>query len=204
MFTMTNGQLQVDPNLVATIPEIRQIWDRDQTEDKTEALAFLGFVFHLYNPKSTFHRQYTIDQRPYHIIQATFPPHLHKWAHADDPLITRLLKHYHNYLNLSPVRILLEDAERTIFDLSSKLQDVKTKNKQALLKQIRGAVEDLEYLRQKTNDDEEKREATRGNRVILKREDPKYKPLFVPKAINRQPIPFDGPATHFIPETESK
>lgn len=191
MFIYKNNQLEVDPNIVAAIPPIRRIWDRDQTETKEQAMALLSFLYLNYNPKSTFRKQYTVDECPIEIIKQTFPPSLVKWTYQQDKTFQEAVKFYIEYLDLSPERILMEDAERAIYELSTKLRETKTKNKQAILAKVKEAITDLRFLRALVAEEEEKKEATRGNRVVLTREDPDYKPLFVPKLPTREPLPFD-------------
>lgn len=191
MFIYKNNQLEVDPNIVAAIPPIRRIWDRDQTENKEQAMALLSFLYLNYNPKSPFRKQYTVDECPIEIIKQTFPISLVKWTYQQDKTFQDAVKFYINYLDLAPERILMEDAERAIYELSTKLRESKTKNKEAILAKVKDAITDLRYLRALVKEEEEKKEATRGNRVVLAREDPDYKPMFVPKLPTREPLPFD-------------
>lgn len=182
MFQFKNQQLEVDPDLVATIPEIRQIWDRDQTEDKREAMAFFSFVFHTSNPKSPFFG-YDPDVRDTQVILQNFPEELKKWKRHEDKLVLQFRDKYRYYLNLAPERELLKAAERTMADLTVKLNNPKTKNKESYLAKINDLYSDLEKVRERVRSEEAKRTITKGNNEIRKREDPNYKPLYIPKTL---------------------
>lgn len=189
MFTYhkTTNKIEVDPNVVVAVPELRLIWDRDSTEDKIEAMAFLGFIYFVGNPKSPF-RNYEASERTEKVIEQTFPEHLQKWKSFDDKPVLQAYDKYVKWLDLAPERALLDAAEGAIYELTNKLNSPKTKNKEGLLSKIKTATADIKYLRELVKEEEDKRKETKGGRVILKREDPNYKPMFVPKLAKRPPF----------------
>ena len=71
MFELINGQFQLDSDLMA-FAVMRRIWERDTTENHEEAFAYLSFIFHYYNPKSTYYA-YPEDTRRGEIISREFP-----------------------------------------------------------------------------------------------------------------------------------
>lgn len=189
MFTLENDQLALDADLVATVPEFKQLWDEDESADKHEAMAYFRFIYHTNNPKSPYHG-YPGDKRGDHVIAAMFPESMKKWNHKKDKRIAAIADLYYMFLNLSPERQLLDVAEQVLHDTAKELKKGSKKEieeKQMLIEKMHTNFEKVRKLREVVNEEENKLKMdARGNRVSA-REDPNYKPLYVPKSIVRIP-----------------
>jgi hypothetical protein len=198
MYVLIGKDLALDPNLIATHPEFKDIWDRDQTADKAEAQAIYTFIYHFINPKSFFHGLAKAD-RQRQIIEMYFPKHMQKfttkgkkpneiiiWDITKDKLVTRAMDGYVKWLNFAPERFLLDAAEEALHETAKKLNNPKEKNKESLLSTLESNTQKVRNLRSMVFEEELKKQLTTGDREISPREDSDYKPLFIPKKNLRQ------------------
>lgn len=54
IFDIRNNKPVVTPEALYSIPEIRNIWDRDTTDEKLTAQKELAYVYHMAEPKSVY------------------------------------------------------------------------------------------------------------------------------------------------------
>lgn len=120
MLELVNNRFELDPDLML-YPEFKRLWDRDPTENKREAFAYLSYVFNANNPKSSYHKNYVGEVRKKRIIEEIFPPDMQTIKIKDDKDVIAAEAIYVEMLRLSPLRHVLELAKSVINDISKKL-----------------------------------------------------------------------------------
>lgn len=120
MLELVNNRFELDPDLML-YPEFKRLWDRDPTENKREAFAYLSYIFNANNPKSPYHRNYVGEIRRKRIIEEIFPRDMQTVKIKDDKDVIAAEAIYVEMLRLSPLRHVLELAKSVINDISKKL-----------------------------------------------------------------------------------
>lgn len=173
MLELVNKSFQLDPDLM-TYPCFRKIWERDTTEDKLEAFAYLAFIFHFNNPKSPYYA-YSEAKRKDEIILRLFPEHMKtedlKLNMNNDADLVNASNIYLEDLQLSPYRSVIDSAKQALEMLSSQFKDANITVDQKLgnIAKITRGMEELKKA-EKLCDDDEINSRVKGRRIIKKRE----------------------------------
>lgn len=121
MFIVTDGEFTIDPQYLS-IKVIRNIWDRDPSPKKELATAQIGWLYHMYHPKSIY-RDMREEQRSISIIMATVPKTHWNWDAELDDDFQPALKWYKTKLGETPIWDSVRAIEQSIYQLNQTLRD---------------------------------------------------------------------------------
>lgn len=107
IFTLKDGRVQVDPESL-TIPEFREIYERDESKDKEVAFSELCYVYHMTDYKSIYNN-YNDTEKTTKILNDYFKTS--KWS-PDQVVIEAVCKY--RDLQETPTMKLLKAARRAI------------------------------------------------------------------------------------------
>ena len=171
MFELINGQFQLDSDLMA-FAVMRHIWERDPTNNHEEAFAYLSFIFHFYNPKSTYYA-YPEDTRRGEIISREFPERMRNMdnAMATDTELIEAGAFYLEHLQLSPYRSVIDTAKQALQSMSITIKntDQPMDTRLSFIKKITMGMEELKKAEKFCNEDEINSKV-KGSRIVKDRE----------------------------------
>lgn len=171
MLELVNKTFQLDADLM-TYPQFKRIWERDTTEQKEEAYAYISFIFHFYNPKSAFYA-YPETTRKEEIIARLFPEHMKTVGSLinDDEDMIKAATIYVDHLQLSPYRSVIDTAKQALQSMSITIKDQDTPIDQKLnyINKITRGMEELKKA-EKLCDEDEINSRVKGRRVVRDRE----------------------------------
>jgi hypothetical protein len=170
MFDLINGKVEIDPDLMA-YPPIRELWERDLSSEKSEAFAYLSYIFLFYNPKSSYYKGYPPSVRGIKIVEAFFPDQLKTGEFYQDKIFLQACKVYQESLNLSTMRGVLDFGKQTLYDIQQSLMSQKTKTGTKLndMRKLNEALEQIART-EKLIEQDEKDKNVKGNRKLKDRE----------------------------------
>jgi len=126
-----NKKSEVVPNAAAlTIKEFKNIWERDTTEDKRNALKELAFVFFTADFNSIY-QAYPVEERDAAIKTDIFE----NPEYIVDPVLTQAIKKYEE-LQVTPSMRLVSSARRALEEMINFLKTVNIKEKDKMGKPI--------------------------------------------------------------------
>lgn len=171
MLELVNKTFQLDSDLM-TYPQFRRLWERDTTEDKCEAYAYISFIFNFNNPKSPFYA-YPEMTRKEEIIQRLFPEHMKKVGSTmyDDRDLLQANDIYVEHLQLSPYRSVIDTAKQALQSMSIEIKKTDNPIDQKLnyINKITRGMEELKKA-EKLCDEDEINSRVKGRRVVRDRE----------------------------------
>lgn len=169
MLDLDNGKVVLEADLF-TISAFRIIWERDKTPNKEEAIAFISYIFHFYNPRSPYFN-YTEALREPAIIEREFPDHLKSYVIAADSDLKDAAYRYRELLNLSPYRAVIEMAKNALQEIGETLKSAKSKatTKLAQLPKLTNALNELKKAEAMVSKDEINSNV-KGERIVKSRE----------------------------------
>ncbi len=179
LFDLQSRQVVISPAALL-IPEFRELWDRDQSEDKEKALAELSYVYFVSDYKSVYRSG--ISEGELHAVVAK--DFLKDEAYEPCPQV-RSAMHKYMQLQETPSMRLLQASLSTVDKLTDYLQHVdlterdnndkpvyKPSDITNSLKSIGGIVESLHKVRSQVEKEQQQSGALRGQRMKGNREDP--------------------------------
>lgn len=117
------------------IPEMRFIWERDESEDKQQAQGELAYIYHMADPRSVY-RKLPEEKREKQIIE----DYLGESFHSDKDIDAAIEKY--KLLYETPSMRFLKSVEKVLDKLAKYLNDVDiTDGRGGNLTQIISAVE---------------------------------------------------------------
>ena len=168
---LINKEFRLNEDLM-NYPQFRTLWERDQTEDKAEAYAYIGLIFMFNNPTSSYYA-YSETKRIDEIIARTFPDHMKsiKPELANDAIFQAANQIYLEDLQLSPYRMTIDSAKEVLESLSARNRNAETSTDEKL-KNIPKIIEGMKMLKEaeKLCEEDEINSRVKGNRKIKKRE----------------------------------
>ena len=153
MFVIIDNEWTIDPQYLS-ITCIREVWKRDKTKDL--AKAQIGWLYHMYHPKSTY-RDMRDEQKNISIILATFPKKDQGWDIEHDPIMKVAEEWYKEKLKNTPIWDSVKAIEQSIYQLNDILRDAKASayEKKSALDMISNDVQPkLRKLREQAERDE--------------------------------------------------
>lgn len=123
MFTLEKNKWQIDPQYLS-IRCVRVIWDRDPSPNKELATAQIGWLFHMFHPKSIY-RDVRDSLRDYTIRQATFPKEHAEWDIEADEEMMICRTWYESKLKDTPIWDSVRAIEQAVYQLNDMLRDPK-------------------------------------------------------------------------------
>lgn len=164
-----NFKLRAD---LMNYPQFRKLWDRDTTEDKSEAYAYIAAIFFYNHPKSPYYA-YPEDQRMYEIAANIFPEDMVPLVGIlhEDAVFVAANNIYVEDLMLSPYRAVIDVAKQALRTLSKEMGDkaIPMQNKLDNIKKINQGIEELKKS-EKLAEEDEINSRVKGSRVIKRRE----------------------------------
>lgn len=117
IFTLKEGKVQIEPQNL-TIPEFREIYERDKSKDKTMAFNELCYVYHMADYKSVYHN-YEDWEKQAKILADYFKGSYWK----PDDLVEKAIDRYRS-LQETPSMRLAKAGKKAINKVIKYLEDV--------------------------------------------------------------------------------
>jgi len=124
MFIFVNGAFEIDPSYF-TIGCIRKITDRDESPEKKLSKAQIGFLYHMYHPRSIY-KDYRESKRHLSIIADTFAPQFVDWDHDKDEDFQVCIEWYKKHLGQTPLWDSVSALKEAIYRVNDVLRDPKS------------------------------------------------------------------------------
>lgn len=101
LFDIDKGKVVMNPTSL-WIPEFKKIWNRDKTEDKSEAYAEISYIVFMYDYRSPY-RDYSEDDRERKILQDCFPK---KQDWVPDKTVAKAIERFREFQETANSRLL--------------------------------------------------------------------------------------------------
>tara|TARA_R110002051_G_scaffold240975_1_gene301349 strand:+ start:1899 stop:2447 length:549 start_codon:yes stop_codon:yes gene_type:complete len=179
LLDMKNSVVIISPEAIV-IPEFKQLWERDLSENKEKAIKELSFIYFTCDYKSPYLASMGTD-RVRIVVSKDF---MKDAKYKPDDAVEEAIKKYKG-LQFTPSMRLLEASIATIYNLTDYLENVdlqeRDKNGKPIykptdvtnsLKSIGGIVESLNKVRHQVEREQTAKGSLRGQRQKGNREDP--------------------------------
>ena len=179
LLDLKNSKVIISPEALM-IPEFKSLWEKDESEDKEEALKELSYVYFTCDYKSPYLTSMGKDR-----VRLAVAKDFMKDSHYKPGLdIEEAIEKYKD-LQVTPSMRLLEASIRTVYNLTNYLENVdlqeRDKNNKPIykptdvtnsLKSIGGIVESLNKVQEQVEREQTSKGTLRGQRQKGNREDP--------------------------------